>query len=95
MDAHKLEDLINTTRTGYGKGRLFEVTFIKKNGQSRLMRCRLGMQRNLTGKGMTWNPRDKSMMTVWSADTRDYRLINLNTITNLRLPDNSKHLIAV
>lgn len=94
MTTQEIINLIKTeTRPGVDKGKLFEVTFTKKDGTIRKMRCRLGVQRNLTGKGMSWNPEDRGMLTVWSADSQGYRNVNLATVTSLRLPDGHKHLI--
>ena len=73
-----MNDLVTkifSTRTGNGKGKLFTVTFIKKDGTLRTMRARLGMRRNLTGKGLAFNPASKGLLPVWSADSQGYRMI--------------------
>ena len=89
-----------------GKGRAFEVTFrrrtdkkvagvvVAKAGDVRVMRARLGMKRNLTGKGQNYNPADYQLVTAWELNNQ-YRNIPLDTIVSLRVPDNSKHLKGV
>lgn len=89
-----------------GKGRAFEVTFrrrtdkkvggvlVAKAGDIRVMRARLGMKRNLTGKGQAYNPSDYQLVTAWELNNQ-YRNIPLDTIIALRVPDSSKHLVGV
>jgi hypothetical protein len=86
MNIEKLNALIATTQPNKGeKGHLFTISFIKKDGTPRTMRARLGMQRNLTGKGMSFNPATKGLLPVWSADSQGYRMVNLNTVTELKI----------
>ena len=80
-----------TQNTVGSKGRLFTVTFTKKDGTPRTMRARLGMQRNLTGKGMSYNPASKGLVTVWSADKQGYRSIKLDRVTQLAIRDSISH----
>ena len=63
-------------------GRIFSVTFIKKNGEERTMVARTGVAKYLVGgKRMNNNP---NHLVVWSFGDRSYRTINLETITKLK-----------
>ena len=79
----------------FGKtGKLFSVTFIKKNGEERRMVCRLGVRKGVKGVELDRQKKDKKLgyLTVYdfNADrTLDskggFRRINLRTITKVRL----------
>jgi hypothetical protein len=91
----KLRALIKTTEPSVLDrfGPMFKVTFVKANGQLRTYRARLGMERNL--KGGVNHLTDPKYMTVWSADSQGYRALNLETVTELMLPDGKRHLVKV
>lgn len=76
------------------KGRAFQVSFIKSNGEKREMRARLGVTKGVTGKGQSYNPADHNLITVWELGN-GFRNIPLKNIVTLRVPDNSKHLKTV
>lgn len=67
------------------KGKFFSVEFIKKDGSLRRMTARLGVRKGITGKGMAFNPSEKELMVVWATDKKNYRMINLKTITSLKV----------
>jgi hypothetical protein len=67
------------------KGKFFTVTFIKKDGTTRLMNARLGVKAYLRGGELPYNPEDKGLIPVYDVKTKDYRMINVNTITNLKI----------
>ena len=86
MNIEKLTQLIQSTQENKGrKGRKFTVSFIKRDGSLRVMPARLGMQRNLSGKGMSFNPATKQLMPVWSTKDQGYRMVNLATVTELKI----------
>ena len=63
-------------------GRIFSVTFTKKNGEERTMLARTGVIKHLKGgKRMNNNP---NHLVVWSMQDHAYRTINLETITKLK-----------
>lgn len=66
------------------KGKFFSVEFIKKDGSLRRMTARLGVRKGITGKGLAFNPADRDLMVVWATDRKNYRMINLKTITLLK-----------
>ena len=66
------------------KGKFFSVEFIKKDGSLRRMTARLGVRKGITGKGLAFNPAERDLMVVWATDRKNYRMINLKTITLLK-----------
>lgn len=86
MNIEKLTALINSTQPEKGKkGKPFFVDFTKRDGSLRTIKGRLGLQRNLTGKGMSFNPATKGLMPVWSIGDQGYRMVNLNTVSSLQI----------
>lgn len=79
----EISEAINNT-----KGRFFVIKFTKKDGTERTMVCRTGVRayttadgerKELTGKGMSWNPNEREMRVVWDIQKKAYRLVNLRT----------------
>lgn len=68
-------DLIKSTR-----GKFFRVEFVKRDGSKRVMIARTGVQKNLTGKGLAFEPSDYGLMTAYDVQKRAYRMVNLNTL---------------
>jgi hypothetical protein len=64
--------------------RMFSVTFIKKDGSLRRMVARLGVRKGVKGIGMSFNPSDKGLMVVFDMHKREFRMINLETIVELK-----------
>ena len=63
-------------------GKIFTVTFTKKDGTIRVMNCRLGVTKYLKGGSSTLNP-DK-FITVYDLQSEGYRAINKDAIINLK-----------
>jgi hypothetical protein len=70
------------------KGRFFTVTFTKKDGSTRVMNARLGVRAYLKGGELPYDPESKGLIPVYDVQTRDYRMVNVNTITNLKIGNN-------
>jgi hypothetical protein len=86
----KLErETIVTTRALVEKtrGRFFAVEFFKKDGSLRKMVCRAGVKKYVNGTGMSYSPAKFGLMTVWDAQKKWYRMINLLTIQKLKCGD--------
>lgn len=65
-------------------GRVFRVTFIKRTtGEIRNLVGRLGVQKNLTGVGMSYNPADKGLVVVYDFQKKAYRMINCESIQEI------------
>ena len=65
-------------------GKIASVTFVKKNGETRIMNCRMGVSKGVTGKGMKYSPEKKNMLTVFDMHKNQYRIINASTITQVK-----------
>jgi len=77
--------LINATNaTELLKDKIFSVVFTKKDGTVRKMVCRLGVTKYLKGGEMKYSPQNKNMLVVFDIHKKDYRMINFNTITELK-----------
>ena len=65
-------------------GKIFTVTFEKKDGSLRTMNCRGRVYNHLAGGQKTWEPRDFNMINVWDIHNRGYRTVNANTVKVLK-----------
>lgn len=68
-----------------GRGEIFTVTFIKKDGTTRVMNARLGVKRYLRGGELPYDPIAKGLLPVFDLQKNDYRIINLNTILSAKV----------
>lgn len=64
------------------KGKIFTVTFTKKDGTTRVMNCRLGVTKHLKGGESTLNPNE--YITVYDMQNKGYRAINRSTIIDVK-----------
>ena len=62
-------------------GKFFSARFVKKDGSTRDMVCRLGVTKHL--KGGTSNLDPNKYLVVWDAQKREYRSINVETVTHV------------
>ena len=69
-----------------GNGQFFTATFVKKDGSVRDMNCRLGVTKHLKGGESTTAHKD-NLLTVFDLQNKEYRCINLDTVTNIRAGD--------
>ena len=65
-------------------GRLFSVTFIKKDGSERKMIARLGVKSYLTGGGARYNAEDRNNIVVFSMNDKGYRTINIDALLKVK-----------
>ena len=63
------------------KGKFFTVVFIKKDGSTRSMNCRLGVTKHLKGGVSNLNP--DQYLTVYDVQAEGYRAVNLSTIVSV------------
>ncbi len=66
-------------------GKIFTVTFIKKNGETRTMNCRRGVQKYVTGVGMRYDPAEHNLFVVFDMQKDAHRIINLETMLELKI----------
>lgn len=76
----KVETIENLVRGG----KIFSVTFIKKNGEQRVMTARMGVSKGISGVGMKYNARERNLLPVYDMQKEGYRMINAETITSVR-----------
>lgn len=82
-----LENEFNTTqfRKFVGnEGKLFSVTFKKKDGTLRTMTARLGVRKYLTGGGSKFDAEPKGMVRVFSMGDMGYRTVTTEKIIKLK-----------
>ena len=64
------------------KGKWFSCTFIKKDGTKRVMNSRIGCHKGVKG---TSNRKPKeNLVTVFDAQAKSYRMINVDTLQNFK-----------
>jgi hypothetical protein len=68
-----------------GRGEFFTVTFIKKDGTTRVMNARLGVKRYLKGGELPYDPIAKGLLPVFDVKKNEYRMINLGTIISAKV----------
>lgn len=67
-------------------GKIFTVEFVKRTtGETRVMNCRLGVQKNLVGVGHKFNPSEKNLLCVFDMQKESYRFISLENLISLKL----------
>ena len=67
------------------KGSIFSVVFLKKDGSIRHMTCRFGVKKHLKGGKLKFNPLERSLLVVFDMQKESYRMINLETISNINM----------
>ena len=70
-----------------GNGKIFTATFVKKDGTTRDMNCRLGVTSPLKGGESTTAHKD-NLLTVYDMQSSGYRCINLDTVTDITISRN-------
>lgn len=67
------------------EGKMMTVEFVKRtNGEVRVMNCRQGVRKHLTGEGAKYNFSEKGLIPVFDLQKRGYRTINAATIRRVR-----------
>jgi hypothetical protein len=72
-------------------GKIFSAIFTKKNGEKRSMVCRRDVRKYVTGKGLSYNPEERGLVTVYDMQKckidpkRAYRNINIETLEQLKI----------
>jgi hypothetical protein len=62
------------------KGAFFTVTFIKKDGTTRVMNARFGVKKYLKGGELPYDPIAKGLLPVFDVQKGEYRMINTSTL---------------
>lgn len=61
-------------------GKIFTITFIKKNGEERVMNARLGVKKHLTGGEQKYKPADYNLLTVFDMQKQGYRNVSFDCV---------------
>ena len=72
------ERLINSTH-----GTIFSVHLRRVNGPSRVLTCRLGVSKGVTGQGLAYNPSDYDLIPVYDMVKCSHRMIRLDALTRI------------
>ena len=67
------------------EGRIFAVTFEKKDGSIRDMVCRFGVTKHLKGGELAFSPAEYDMVPVFDVQKKGYRMINLDSIKRVKV----------
>ena len=78
VSKNQAKELINSS-----KGKIFSVTFTKKNGETREMICRKGVKKHLKGGELMFDPNEKGLAVVFDMKKNAYRMININTLEKI------------
>jgi len=86
----KAKELIHDTN-----GKIFSSTFIKKNGQHRLLTGRLKVTKGLKedAKPRPYEPSKYNLVCVYDMTKQSYRMINFNTLLTLTINKNKYKII--
>lgn len=67
------------------KGKMITVEFTKRtDGTHRVMNCRLGVRKHLTGEGSKYSFADKDLIPVFDCKKMAYRVINARSVKKVR-----------
>jgi len=77
------KDILQLIEENRNPNTIFSVVFLKKNGEIRRMNCMLGVKKHLKGGKLKFNPREMGYLVVFDTQKKAYRMINLNTISNI------------
>jgi hypothetical protein len=64
-------------------GKIFTVTFVKKDGSVREMNARLGVKKGVKGVGMSYDPIERGLLPVYDMQKDGFRMINCKTIKKI------------
>lgn len=81
--------LIDETKNG----RIFFIEFIKKDGSKRVMTARRSVRKGVNGKGMSYSPLGRGLLTVFDMDKAEFRQVNLLSIRRFSV-NGSKYLVV-
>ena len=65
-------------------GKIFHITFVKKDGTIRSFNARLGVRSHLRGGQLTYDPSANGNIIVFSMDNAGYRTIKVDSILRVK-----------
>jgi len=66
------------------KGKIMTIAYRKKDGTLRTINTRTGVKKDITGKGLTYNPDEYGYVILWDLNKKAYRTVNVDTVTTLK-----------
>ena len=66
-------------------GRIFTATFIKGNGEIRVMNCRRGVTKGVKGSPKAINTEALGLITVYDMQSKGFKKLNLQNLTGLKI----------
>ena len=88
-------DLLSALKQG-NSGRVFSVTFIKKDGTEREMQCRFGVKSYLKGgewaNGCAGKPSDHGLAVVFDMQKQAYRSFKFASLLKMKLNGQEYHI---
>ena len=80
------KDIAKKIVKGYRGSQFFTVTFVKRStGETRVMNCRKGVRKGVSGEGMKFNPDDKGLVNVYDVKNAGHRFISLEGIQGISM----------
>ena len=79
----KRRDILNLLKDT--KDLIFYVVFLKKSGEVRRMKCRLGVKKHLKGGRLSYDPAERNNLIVFDMQKIGYRTINLDTLMSINM----------
>ena len=77
------------------RGKIFTtITTKRTNGERRVLNCRLGVTKYVTGEGLKFDPVKKNLITVFDMQKKAYRMINIDGLEGLKI-DGEEFIINV
>ncbi len=64
---------------------IFTATFVKKNGEVRVMNCRLNVKKHLKGGELKYDAKARNLLPVFDMQKEAYRMINISTLIELKI----------
>ena len=89
--AQKISQAVAAQMLVQAKGdTFFTVTFVKRtDGSLRTMNCRKGVKSHLAGGTLGYKPGEKALMSVFDVKSEGYRMVDLNTVTEIKMNGNT------
>ena len=67
------------------KGTIFTVTYLKKDGSTRVLNGRSGVTKDVNGNGLRYDPAKKGLVPIYDLKAKGHRMVNLNTVKSLKI----------
>lgn len=82
----KIETLRTIIENETDDSTVFTVNFVKRTtGKERVLNCRRGVKKGVTGVGLRYNPKAYNLLSVFDMQNDGFRMINLETVRWVKL----------